>query len=119
MGLLDELSTLGVNIEEGKKRLMGNSSLYEKMMGTFIKMMDGTPISVEDFDCDDCTDLIKKTHTIKGAAGNLSITPVYEAYTKIVSLLREDKPEQAKEEFENVLPAQQRIIECIKKYKQV
>lgn len=118
MGLLDELSTLGVNIEEGKKRLMGNASLYEKMMGTFVKMMNDTPVSAEEFDCDDYEELIKKTHTIKGASGNLSITPVYDAYTKIVSLLRENKPEQAKEEFENVLPVQQQIIECIEKNKQ-
>ena len=33
MGMLEELGTLGVNIEEGTKRLMGNAALYEKMMG--------------------------------------------------------------------------------------
>ena len=44
MSLLEELATLGVNTEEGTKRLMGNVSLYERMMGTFHKMMTNTTI---------------------------------------------------------------------------
>lgn len=117
MGLLDELSTLGVNVEEGTKRLMGNAALYEKMMGTFTKMMADTSIEVEEFDCDDCTPLIEKTHAIKGATGNLSLTPVYEAYSEIVALLRKNEPAKAKEVYERVLPIQTEIINCIEKYK--
>lgn len=117
MGLLEELGTLGVNIEEGTKRLMGNAALYEKMMGTFHKMMADSSIRAEEFDCEDCTPLIEKTHAIKGASGNLSITPVYEAYTEIVALLRKGEPAKAKEVFENVLPVQTEIINCIQKYK--
>lgn len=50
-----------------------------------------------DFDGNDYKDMIEKAHAIKGAAGNLSITPVYEAYTEIVNLLRADQPAQARE----------------------
>lgn len=117
MGLLEELSTLGVNVEEGTKRLMGNAALYEKMMGTFTKMMADSSIKVEDFDCDDCTALIEKTHAIKGATGNLSLTPIYEAYTEIVALLRGNEPAKAKEVYERVLPVQTEIITCIENYR--
>ena len=117
MSLLEELATLGVNTEEGTKRLMGNVSLYERMMGTFHKMMTNTTIEAEEFDCGDCTELIEKTHAIKGASGNLSITPVYDAYSEIVKLLREEEPGKAQEVFENILPVQQQIIACIEKYK--
>ena len=117
MSLLEELATLGVNTEEGTKRLMGNVSLYERMMGTFHKMMTNTTIEAEEFDCGDCKELIEKTHAIKGASGNLSITPVYDAYSEIVKLLREEEPGKAKEVFENILPVQQQIIACIEKYK--
>lgn len=118
MSLLEELGTLGVNVEEGTKRLMGNAALYEKMMGTFTKMMADSSIQVEDFDCDDCTALIEKTHAIKGATGNLSLTPIYEAYTEIVALLRRNEPAKAKEVYERVLPVQTEIINCIEKYRQ-
>ncbi len=118
MGMLEELGTLGVNIEEGTKRLMGNAALYEKMMGTFVKMMSDSTIELADFDSGDCTPLIEKTHAIKGATGNLSITPVYEAYSEIVALLRKDEPAKAKEVYEKILPVQTDIINCINKYRE-
>lgn len=40
MSLLDEMKELGVNVDEGLKRFMGNSSLYERMFGSFVKMIN-------------------------------------------------------------------------------
>lgn len=117
MSLLDDLKELGVETEEGLQRMMGNASLYERMLGTFIKLMDDYAIQPEDFDCDDCSEMIEKTHAIKGASGNLSLTPVYTAYTEIVNLLRENKPAEAKLLFEKIQPVQEEIIQCIQKYK--
>ncbi len=117
MGLLEELKELGVNTDEGVQRLMGNASLYERMLGTFTKLMNDTPIEIEDFDCDDCGELIEKTHALKGASGNLSVTPVYDAYTEIVNLLRQGKPVEAKAAFEKILPVQKEIIQCIERHK--
>lgn len=115
MSLFDELKDLGVNVDEGMGRLMGKASLYEKMLGKFVVMIEDTPVKSEDFDCEDCTELIEKTHAIKGAAGNLSVTPIYEAYTQIVDLLRANKPEEAKIVFDKNISLQNDIIECIKK----
>jgi len=115
MGLLDELRTLGVNVDEGTERLMGNTSLYERMLVKFLGMMKKTPVT-PDFDCNDYADVIELAHAVKGSAGNLSITPIYEAYAEVVSLLREGKPVQAKEVLENVIPVQEEILNCIEKY---
>lgn len=117
MGLLEELKELGVNTDEGVQRLMGNASLYERMLGSFIKLVHDTPIEAGDFDCDDCWELIEKTHALKGASGNLSVTPVYDAYTEIVNLLRQGNPGEAKVLFEKILPVQTKIIECIEGHK--
>ena len=109
MSLLDEMKELGVNVDEGLKRFMGNSSLYERMFGSFVKMINKSLVD-PDFDANDYQEVIEKTHAIKGATGNLSITPLYEGYSKIVSLLREDKPEEAREILKNILPVLKSIL---------
>ena len=116
MGLLEELKKLGVNVDEGVNRLMGNAALYEKMLGSFVNMMEKSTVD-PDFDGENYEAVIETTHAIKGAAGNLSITPVYEAYTEIVDLLRAKQPEQAREILKKILPVQAEIVECIKKNK--
>lgn len=115
MSLLEELKGLGVNIDEAVERFMGNVSLYERMLGTFPGMIESCSVD-PDFDCNDYSEVIEKTHAIKGAAGNLSITPLYEAYTEIVSLLRSNQPEQAQTVLKEILPVQEDVIHCIKKY---
>lgn len=115
MNLFEELKELGVNIDEGMNRLMGNASLYERMLGSFAKMIKEEAVSV-DFDGMDYADVIEKAHAIKGTSGNLSITPIYEAYSEIVRLLREDQPEPAREVLKKMLPVQEAIVQCIEKY---
>ena len=115
MGLLEELKELGANVDEGLERLGGNQALYERLMGSFLKTMEAHHIT-PDFDDSDLTGAIEKTHAIKGTSGNLSITPIYEAYSEIVALLREEKPDQAKEVLAKILPVQEEIIQCIAKY---
>lgn len=112
MDLFEELKGLGVDIDGGVKRLGGNQALYKKLLGSFVKAIRQYYVG-DDFDGTDYADAIEKTHAIKGAAGNLSITPVYEAYTKIVDLLRADQPEQAREILTDILPVQEKIIQCI------
>ncbi|MDE6314637.1 MAG: hypothetical protein K2M46_13660 [Lachnospiraceae bacterium] len=115
MDLLEELKAKGVNVEEAIERFLGNASLYEKMLMKFLDLMNDMAVDTG-FDCNEYNDIIEKTHAIKGAAGNLSITPIYEAYTDIVNLLRAQQPEQAKLVLEKIVPVQNDIIECIKKY---
>lgn len=115
MSLLEELKDLGVNVEEGMERLMGNTALYEKMLVSFTKMIKTSSLQ-PDFDCEDYKETTEQAHAIKGAAGNLSITPLYEAYTEIVNLLRSDHPEQAQAVLKNILPVQNKIINCIENH---
>lgn len=115
MSLFEELKDMGVNVDEGLDRLMGNASLYERMLLKFLEMMKKSLVT-PDFDCNDYADVIEIAHAIKGSAGNLSITPIYEAYAEIVSLLRAGQPVQAREVLEKVQPVQEDILGCIEKY---
>ncbi len=115
MALLEDLKALGVDTDEGLERLGGNSSLYERMLIKFLDMIEKSAVQ-PDFDNDNYEDVIERAHAIKGVSGNLSLTPIYKTYTDVVALLREGKPEKAKEELAKVLPVQDEIVECIRKY---
>lgn len=117
MNFLEELKSLGVDVDGGLNRLGGNESLYKRLMGIFTKTIKEYDVPV-DFDGNNYKDIIEKAHAIKGASGNLSITPIYDAYTKIVELLRADQPEQAREVLVNVQPIQGDIVQCIEKHMQ-
>lgn len=112
MSLFDELKDLGVDVDGGLKRIMGNEALYKRLLGSFVKAIREHALP-QDFDAADCQGAIEKAHAIKGTSGNLSITPVYEAYTEIVNELRAGNPEKARELLINVLPIQEQIIQCI------
>ncbi len=114
MDLLEELKTLGVDTEEALQRMGGNRSLYERMLVKFLDMMQKNPIS-PDFSGEDYADVTEAVHTVKGVTGNLSITPLFEAYSKMVELFRGKEPEQAREILVQILPVQEQILECIKK----
>lgn len=115
MTVLEELRTLDVDIDGGLKRLNGNEGLYTRLLGSFVKAIKANYVAA-DFDAQDLTEAIEKTHAIKGTAGNLSITPVYKAYTDIVDLLRTGKPEEARAILEMILPVQEEIVQCIERH---
>ncbi|MCH5256401.1 MAG: hypothetical protein J1D87_03870 [Lachnospiraceae bacterium] len=115
MSLFDELRELGVDVDGGLKRISGNEKLYTKLLGSFVKAINTYNVK-PDFDGTDYNEVIEKTHAIKGTSGNLSITPVYEAYTKIVDLLRAGDPEAARTLLEEVLPIQEKIVACIESH---
>lgn len=116
MDLIKELEALGVNTEEALRRFSGNSALYIKMLGKLTaaaQELEVMPcIEKEDYDA-----AVTNAHTLKGVTGNLSLTPLYNAYTEITNLLRGQKHVEAKEVLEKILPVQSNILDCIEKSK--
>lgn len=115
MSLLQELEALGVNTDEAVERMNGNASLYERMLVKFKDMIKDMPVR-PDFDGSNYADVIEAAHAIKGTSSNLSVTPIYEAYSEIVRLLRENQPEQAREILKKVIPVQTEIVNCIERH---
>lgn len=116
MGWMEELKGLGVNTDEGLERVMGDSSLYEMMLGMFISAVQENRIAPKDFDGSDLETVIKKVHMLKGTAGNLSLTPLFNSYQEMLALLRSNQTAKAKAEFEKMLPIQEQLIDCIKQH---
>lgn len=115
MGMTDELKGLGVNVDEGLARLNGNKALYERLLVKLTGMVKNA-MPVLDSEDSQSKELIEAAHAIKGSSGNLSVTPVYEAYSQIVSLLRAGQEQEAREQIQKVRPVQEEIIACIEKY---
>ena len=112
MSLLTELEGLGADVQDGMNRFMNNVALYEKMLKKFPAAAGKLPVQ-SCFAAGDLETALANAHTLKGMTGNLSLTPLYEAYTEIVALLRADQPDQARALTEKILPLQEQIIACI------
>jgi HPt (histidine-containing phosphotransfer) domain-containing protein len=117
MDLLEELKELGANTEEGLERLSGNKALYERMLGKLLKLLQSSAPN-PDFDCKNYLEegIIEQAHAIKGATGNLSVTPLYDAYTQIVNLLRAGQPEEAKKVLQDIQSVQKKIMACLEQH---
>ena len=114
MDLIKELEALGVNTEGALRRISGNSALYLKMLGKFTAAVHDLEV-MPCFEKEDYETAVTNAHTLKGVTGNLSLTPLYNAYTEITNLLRGQKYSEAKELLEKTLPVQNDILACIEK----
>lgn len=119
MKLMVDLEELGVDVKEGLGRVLGDESLYRTMLGMFVDVVGKNPIQAEDFDCENCEELIRRVHMLKGTAGNLAIRPLFVQYTEILNLLREGRQGEAKAAFVQVGEIQDRVIDCIKRSENV
>lgn len=108
MGMIEELKEAGINTDEALKRFMNNEALYEKMLRKLPNLMNGKQV-LEKIDADDVNGAIETAHTLKGVLGNLSITPLFEAYTDIVTLLRQDNAQEARKIVEDNLPVEEKV----------
>lgn len=115
--LLGELCKIGVDTEDALHRFMGNASLYEKMLRKFDKTAEQLEV-MSYLQNGDYEIALNNAHSFKGVAGNLSLTPLFEGYSKIVLSLRGNDPEQAKAELERILPIQKNIVDCITRNKE-
>lgn len=114
MSLMNELEELGVNVNEALERFMNNSGLYTKMLKKFASSIPQYNV-VQYLENGEYEKALDNAHSLKGVTGNLSITPLYKAYSEIVALLRNNDPEKAGDIIRNVIPVQEQIVSCIEK----
>ena len=115
MSMLDELQVLGADIPDGLKRFVNNAALYEKMLKKFPAAAEGLPV-LEHFESGNLDAALANAHTLKGMTGNLSLKPLFDAYTEIVALLRAGDPVTAKNLTVGIVPTQEAMIACIRNY---
>lgn len=110
--MLERLKELGVEVDKVLKTLNGKQSLYERLVLKFYDM-----VIKSDMREDNLEDIYERVHALKGAAGNLGITPLFDEYVKILTLIREDNMDAVPGAIRDMLPIQEKILECIGEYK--
>ena len=110
--MLGKLKELGVETDKVLKTLNGKQSLYERLIFKFYDM-----VIKSDMRPDNLEEIYERTHALKGAAGNLGITPLFDGYVKILTLIREDNMGAVPGAIEEMMPVQEKILECIGEFK--
>ena len=115
MAMLDELRALGVSVDAALGAIGGNTALYERLVFKLrdrLKNADAT-ISFEPSHLEEAQEIV---HALKGACGSLSFTPLFNAYSEAMRLLREGQPREAERVLKELEPLKNDIISCIDKY---
>ncbi len=112
MSLTEDLKKYEVDVDKALERFMGNEAMYEKMLEKFPSFAESHEI-ISYIKSGDIKTAAANAHTLKGVTGNLSMTPLFTAYTEIEALLRKEESEQALTALEGILTLQNNIIECI------
>ena len=95
---IEGLRQLGVNVDEGLKRCMNNEAFYLRLADMAIN--DGNFARLEQAAADgDWTGAFEAAHALKGALGNLSLTPLYTTICELTDLLRPGLPVDCKEQI--------------------
>ncbi len=108
----EELISLGIDLDGALQRFLGKKAIFEKMLKKLPQAVADCPVA-EYFEKKDYETAFANAHTLKGLAGNLSVTPMFEAYSDICDKLRAKDGEAAYEVLKNILPEQEKIIAYI------
>ena len=84
---VEAIKEFGADTDDGLQRCMGNEGLYLRLVGIILKDpgFDDLKNAVEG---GDLTRAFEAAHALKGALGNLSLTPLYKPVSEITELLR-------------------------------
>lgn len=87
MMTLDALKTFGANTEEGMARCLNDESFYMQMVAMTLedKSFDALKAAL---DAGDSPGAFAAAHALKGAVGNVALTPIFEPLCALTELLR-------------------------------
>ena len=85
---MDRLAAAGIDAADALERFMGSEALLTRFLGRFLEdgNMDALRAAVATGAWDKA---LTASHTLKGMSGNLSMTVLYDLFTRQVALLRQ------------------------------
>lgn len=85
---MERLAAAGIDTADALERFMGSEALLVRFLGRFLEdaNMDALRAAVAAGDWDKA---LAASHALKGMSGNLSMTVLYDLFTRQVALLRQ------------------------------
>ncbi|MEG1559937.1 MAG: Hpt domain-containing protein [Clostridia bacterium] len=86
---IEKLKEYGADIDSAISRFVGDTELYQLCCMNFLDDLNFIKLNEAVLNAD-YKKIFECAHTIKGVAGNLSLTPIYNASCKLVEALRKE-----------------------------
>lgn len=88
-GVLDKCRAYGADVDGTMDRLLNDEELFESCLRSFSKDegFAGLKCAIEE---KDYKAAFEHAHALKGVAGNLGLTPLFQAISELVEALRQD-----------------------------
>ena len=84
---LQQLKAFGCNTDEGLQRCLNNETFYLGLVNKFVTSIDLSNLR-KALANKDLETAFKEVHSLKGVAGNLALTPIFDVTVKMVEPLR-------------------------------
>ena len=115
--MITTLRAMCADPEAALRRFAGNTSLYRRFLLKFVE--DSTMRGMnEALVTEDWDGMLKAAHTLKGVAGSLGLTPLYNASSEIVSVLRTGNTQAARTAFDTLQDAYTKLCTAINQMKE-
>ncbi|MEG2731875.1 MAG: Hpt domain-containing protein [Clostridium sp.] len=100
--LLERLERYGADVEGAMGRFLEDHDLYGTCFSLFLKEDNfeklGIALSEKDY-----TEAFEAAHTLKGVAGNMGLTPIYDVICTMVENLRSQDYSHVTEQYEEIM----------------
>jgi HPt (histidine-containing phosphotransfer) domain-containing protein len=100
--LLNELENYGVNLEVTLARFIEDEEFYVECLNAFLEEQ-GFKMLKKSIDKKEYIDAFNYAHTLKGVAGNLGITKLYNLICMLVESLREQNYSNVKGQYNDCI----------------
>lgn len=107
---IEGLKKFGADTDEGLGRCMNNESFYFRLIGMALAdgSFDALGVALDEGDLERAFD---EAHKLKGALGNLSLTPIYEPVSALTELLRNKTPGDYRALYDTVVTKKKELEE--------
>jgi HPt (histidine-containing phosphotransfer) domain-containing protein len=121
--LIIALNEIGVDTKSALARMLNKEEMYKKFLTKFkadpsIEKLKEIVDSDAHFTSDNREAVFNLTHTIKGVAGNLGLTDIYESSGELCEMTRSDDSVRAGfgEQYAKLLLSYEKLLKVLDKY---